>query len=106
MPASTTPARTNPPAPSAQVGVMPLAVPLAVPPREAGHMLSLSLSEVYERLRNGELASYVDGRARRVIVASIHAYMTRRLADSANGWRQITPQPPRRRGHRASRERG
>ena len=70
---------------------------LAVPPGEAGNLLSLSLSEVYERMRNGELQSYQDGRARRIPMTSIHDYMARRLAASAKGWQQIVPQPPRRR---------
>ena len=69
--------------------------PLAVPPQMAGHMLSLSQSEVYERMRSGELESYQDGRARRVTMASIHAYMARRLAASAAGWKQINPPPHR-----------
>jgi helix-turn-helix protein len=76
--------------------------PLAVPPQMAGHMLSLSQSEVYERMRSGELESYQDGRARRVTVASIHAYLARRLAASADGWKQITP-PPQQRGRPPSR---
>ena len=77
---------------------------LAVPPAEAANLLSLSLSEVYERMRAGELQSYQDGRARRVPMASIHDYMARRLAASAAGWQQIVPQPPqpaRRREERA-----
>ena len=40
---------------------------LAVPAREAARMLSYSLSKTYELLRNGELDSYSDGKARRVI---------------------------------------
>ena len=60
---------------------------LAVPPREAARMLSLSLSRVYELLRNGELESYQDGRARRITVTSIYALLARRLAASAGVWR-------------------
>ena len=101
MPAPTPLPHATLPAPSAQTSV----TPLAVPPSAAGHMLSLSLSEVYERMRDGELESYQDGRARRITMKSIHAYMARRLADSANGWQQITPQPPRSRGQ-ASKARG
>jgi excisionase family DNA binding protein len=70
--------------------------PLAVPPREAGRLLSLSMSRVYQLMRDGELQSYEHGRARRIPVASIHTYIARRLADTAGKWRQITPQPPRR----------
>ena len=94
MPAPMPIPHANLPSPSAQANV----TPLAVPPSAAGYMLSLSLSEVYERLRDGSLESYQDGRARRITMKSIHAYMAGRLANSANGWQQITPQPPRRRG--------
>jgi excisionase family DNA binding protein len=79
---------------------------LAVAPREAGRLLSLGLSEVYERMRNGELESYTDGRARRIPMESIYAYVARRRAASAGGWQQINPQPSFRRGRQQSRERG
>jgi excisionase family DNA binding protein len=81
---------------------------LAVPPREAGRLLALCLSEVYERMRSGELESYRDGRARRIPMESIHAYVARRRAASADGWQQISPQPPqasRRRKRQRLRER-
>ena len=78
---------------------------LAVPPREAGRLLSLGLSEVYERMRNGELESYQDGRARRITMKSIHTYLARRLAASAEGWKQITPQPRHRGRQQSSRKR-
>jgi hypothetical protein len=68
-------------------------------------MLSLGMSRLYELMRAGELQSYEDGRARRITVASIHAYIARRLADAADGWQQITPQPPRRRGRQQAQER-
>jgi len=70
--------------------------PLAVPAKEAARLLSLSLSRLYELLRNGELQSYADGYSRRVTMASIHQYVERRLADSGGSWRQITAQPLRR----------
>ena len=75
---------------------------IAVPPREASRMLSLSMSKIYELLRNGELDSYSDGKARRVIVASIHAYVERRLAASGGEWRTWQhARSPRRRKERA-----
>jgi len=70
--------------------------PLAVSAKEAARLLSLSLSKIYELLRNGDLQSYVDGCTRRVTMASIHQYVERRLADSGGNWRQITAQPRRR----------
>jgi excisionase family DNA binding protein len=76
--------------------------PLVVPPREAGRLLSLSTSRLYQLMRDGELQSYEDGRARRITVASIHAYIARRLADSVGGWRTWPHHPQSRR----PRERG
>ena len=81
MPSSATPPRTP---------------PLAVPTKEAGRLLSVSLSRLYELLRAGELDSYVDGCNRRVTMTSIHKYIERRLADSGGIWQQITAQPRRR----------
>jgi excisionase family DNA binding protein len=43
-------------------------------------MLGCSNSTGYELLAAGELESYTVGRARRVTVESIHAYVARRLA--------------------------
>jgi excisionase family DNA binding protein len=74
---------------------------IAVPPRAASRMLSISLSKTYELLRNGELDSYSDGKARRVIVASIYAYIERRLAAGAGVWRTWQhARSPRRRKER------
>ena len=56
--------------------------PLAVPPKEAGGLLSVRLSRLYELLRAGELQSYEDGYSRRITMASIYGYVERRLADS------------------------
>jgi excisionase family DNA binding protein len=74
--------------------------PLAVPPREASLLLSLSMSRVYQLMRDGELQSYEHGRARRIPAASIHAYIARRLADSAGGWRTWPHNPQSRRQQR------
>ena len=71
----------------------PRTPPLAVPAKEAARLLSLSLSKLYELLRNNELQSYIDGYTRRVTMASIYGYVDRKLADSGDGWQQITPQP-------------
>ena len=67
----------------------PLAPPLAVSTKEASRLLSLSMSRLYELLRNGELQSYEDGGNRRVVMTSIQEYVERRLADSGGSWRQI-----------------
>ena len=47
-------------------------------------------------MRSGELESYRDGRARRIPMEAIRAYVARRRAASADGWQQIVPRPPRR----------
>ena len=79
--------------------------PLAVSPKEASRLLSVSLSRLYELLRRGALRSYADGCNRRVTMASIHEYVERQLAANDGGWKQIIPQPQpqpsRRRGERA-----
>lgn len=65
---------------SAFSGSSPRANPLVVSPREAGYMLSLGLTRIYELVGAGELVSYTDGRSRRITVESIHAYIRRRIA--------------------------
>jgi excisionase family DNA binding protein len=69
---------------------------LAVSPREACALLRVSLSHLYGLLRNGDLDSYRDGRARRIPLQAIQNHVARRLADGAGALR-----PPRHRGQRA-----
>jgi hypothetical protein len=45
-------------------------------------MLGCSNSYGYELLARGELDSFTDGSARKILVASIKAYIARRLAKS------------------------
>jgi hypothetical protein len=59
------------------------AVALAVKPRVAGDMIDCGLTRVYKLLAEGELASYLDGRSRKITVDSIRAYIARRLAAQA-----------------------
>jgi excisionase family DNA binding protein len=63
----------------------PLSVlqPLAVSPRQACGLLSIGLTRLYELLGSGELDSFLVGRSRRITVASMQAFVERRLA--ANG---------------------
>jgi excisionase family DNA binding protein len=76
-------------------------LPLAVRPAEAGRLLGLCHSRVYQLLRSGELQSYADGRARRIPMQAIHDYMARRLAEAEGRWRRILPYPPpRQRGRK------
>ena len=70
--------------------------PLVVPPREAWRLLSCGNTHVYALLASGELKSYHDGRRRKIIVASIHRLIARRLASASAS--HETVQTPRRRG--------
>jgi hypothetical protein len=54
--------------------------PLLVRPRDAWRMLGCGNTRGYQLLALGELQSFLDGRARKITVASIHAYIARRLA--------------------------
>lgn len=53
---------------------------LVVSPRRARYMLDCGNTRLYELLNSNELESYLDGRSRKVTVASIHRYIARRLA--------------------------
>jgi excisionase family DNA binding protein len=56
--------------------------PLSVRPKDAMRMLGFGQTHFYRLLKDGELLSYRDGGARRVLVSSIHDYIARRLAAS------------------------
>lgn len=60
--------------------VSALSVSLVVPPRQACRMLAIGLTKLYELLNAGELESYLHGGSRRITVASVNAYVARRLA--------------------------
>jgi hypothetical protein len=53
--------------------------PLLVKPRDAWRMLGCGNTRGYELLAAGELDSFLDGRSRKITVASIHAYVARKL---------------------------
>jgi hypothetical protein len=53
---------------------------LVVSPKRARQMLDCGNTRLYELLKNQELDSYLDGRSRKIIVASIHRHIARRLA--------------------------
>jgi len=53
---------------------------LAVSPRRAGQMTGYGLTRVYELINSGEWESFKDGKSRRVIVASMRAYIARQVA--------------------------
>ncbi len=53
---------------------------LAVTPRVAKRMLGCGTTRLYDLLNRGELQSFRDGKARRIVVASLRDYVSRRLA--------------------------
>jgi hypothetical protein len=53
--------------------------PLVVSPRRARQMLDVGNTRLYELLNEKKLDSYLDGRARKITVASIHRYIADRL---------------------------
>ena len=57
--------------------------PLLVRPREAWKMLGCGNTHGYELLNTGELDSFLDGKARKIVVASIHRYIARKLAPAS-----------------------
>ena len=58
--------------------------PLAVKPRVACQLLSCGNSKLYGMLSAGELIHFRDGGSRKITVASIEAYIARRIASSAD----------------------
>jgi hypothetical protein len=70
--------------------------PLAVSPRVAWHLLGCGNTYGYALIADDELESYLDGRARKITMRSIKAYIARRLA--ANRATTEAPLPRRKRG--------
>jgi excisionase family DNA binding protein len=54
--------------------------PLAVSPRQACLLLGIGNTRLYELIRDRELVTYHEGRARRITMASIHARVARLIA--------------------------
>jgi excisionase family DNA binding protein len=61
---------------------LPPQSPIAVPPRRAWEMLGLGQTTLFKLLKNGELESFREGSARRILVSSIHDYVRRRVEES------------------------
>jgi excisionase family DNA binding protein len=76
------------------VGVETLTT-LAVPPRAAAQMLGYGVTHLYKLLNRGELQSYLDGGARRILVSSIHDYVARRLETASKPARRGPGRPKR-----------
>jgi excisionase family DNA binding protein len=56
--------------------------PLSVSPRQACRMLNVGNTRLYQLIGAGELASYQDGRARRITVDSIRRRIARLLGEA------------------------
>jgi len=71
--------------------------PLAITPRQACVLLGIGNTRLYQLIGNGELESYLDGRARRITMHSIRRRVARLLAGTgATGVAtEATPQPRR-----------
>ena len=54
--------------------------PLVVSPRRARYLLNVGNTRLYELLASGELDSFLDGRARKITMASIGQYIARQLS--------------------------
>jgi excisionase family DNA binding protein len=67
--------------------------PLAVSPRQACRLLGVGNTRLYQLIGVGELASYRDGRARRITVESIRRRIARLVAaaDANSAALQTTP---------------
>jgi hypothetical protein len=66
-----------------------------VTPRRACYLLDCGTTHLYELIDNEEVESFLDGRSRKIVVASIHRLIARRLA-AKQGIDDV--QRPRRRG--------
>jgi excisionase family DNA binding protein len=64
--------------------------------QETARLTANGLSRIYKLIPAGELEAYQDGRARRVVMESIVAYVARRRAASAKKRQQLNSRPPRR----------
>jgi hypothetical protein len=56
---------------------------LVVSPRRAAAMLDCGITRLYELISSGELQSFKDGAARKIVVASIRDYIARKIAQAA-----------------------
>ncbi|MBR1030682.1 excisionase family DNA binding protein [Bradyrhizobium japonicum] len=56
---------------------------LAVSPREAAEILGCGRTRIYQLLQLGELISYREGAARRILTSSIHHYVERQVEAQA-----------------------
>jgi excisionase family DNA binding protein len=68
--------------------------PLSVSPRQACLLLGVGNTRLYQLIRDGELSTYHEGRARRITMESIRARVSRLAGRNSSS----TTPTPRRRG--------
>jgi excisionase family DNA binding protein len=78
VPRKTKPRKTKSASPSAVSNLKPLVTDV----RGACQLLNCGHDQIYDLLHAGEIESYLDGRARRIVIASLDAYGTRRRQSS------------------------
>jgi excisionase family DNA binding protein len=61
----------------------PLALKLLLDPAEAAKALSIDRSTLYALLMDGRIASFTVGRARRIPVSALEAWIARELGEAA-----------------------
>src|SRR5262249_24603154 len=79
---------------------------LVVSPRRARYMLDCGNTRLYELLNSNELESYLDGRSRKIIVASIYQLIARRLGAEKAPTRASQPRRERGRPRKVTTPRG
>ena len=64
--------------------------PLSLPAKEAAPYIGVGMTRLYELINFGEIESYRDGKARKIVVASLKAYVQRQIvaegAKARIGW--------------------
>jgi excisionase family DNA binding protein len=79
--------------PKKNVNAPPNMKPLVTNVRGAQVALDCGHDQVYDLMHSGEIESYLDGRKRCIVVASIEAYVARRRAASKEFERARYPVP-------------
>jgi hypothetical protein len=80
--------------------------PLLVRPRVAWHMLGCGNTRGYQLIASGELETFLDGSARKITVASIHAFIARKLAASGPDGKPVAPRSRKARANSSGADQG
>jgi excisionase family DNA binding protein len=57
-------------------------------PKDAQRRARLGKDRLYELLNSGEIESYLDGRSRKIVLASVDAYIDRQIAQSKGSFQR------------------